>query len=347
MKKKWVAIVLMLASAGGTLQAQNTRADSLQVERLNRLVDLQQQEISKRDGELKQLKDSLDARNKQLSEIDRLRKQSEKDAKTITELNEKLRAEKESGKASAHQAEKKQLQESIQNLQKDLEDRQAEIEEVQARAAAHEKTILELEKELKSLNDFKVKWLADLTDGIDGKWLGKPYSLLNEAELEQEFRQFDQFAQWDPKVAEGRDKLKGLLEEKHLFEQGMQLISSRYDPSRVSRCASELTALEGNVQHPEKKEELKRLITRLEDYSLNLEIFKNLIRRIDKVTKDFPSHIVAWPLVEGILDEQRKEDAIAAIEEIPWLEEQYVRYYEVLSKDCAGPNTARDEILSL
>ena len=329
------------------LHAQNS--DSLRMEQLNQLVTFQSKEITQKEGEIKRLQESIQAFQKEIndlrSDMEKSDKQREKDAKTIADLQSNLRAEKENAKSSKWQEQIKQLQNEKSQLLADYNKLKEESDKKEEQRVADQRTIADLESELNTLKDFKVKWLADLADGVDREWMDRTYASFDVKELESECQQFAQYEKEDGKVKAASAKLKGLLEEKRLYDRGMQTVAQPYEKSKVDQCAFEIKALESRQQIAVKKNELHELASLLENYGLDLEIFQDLIVDLEKRIEGEGE--MAWSIAGIFLEQQKKEDAIAAIEEIPWLKGQYELYYAALRENCFGPNPARDLIMSL
>ena len=64
--------------------------------------------------------------------------------------------------------------------------------------------------------------------------------------------------------------------------------------------------------------------------------------------KDQKTAKAAWPLAKAALDNQEKEsEYISAIQDIPWLAEQYAEYHKLLKEDASKPNEVGEMILNL
>lgn len=348
MKRKLMFTFWTALSLFGVLHAQES--DSLRIEQLNQLVTFQSKEISRKEVEIKFMQDSIQSLQKNLnglqSELDKANIQKEKDAKTIADLQANLNAEKENAKSSKWQEQIKHLQIEKSQLLADYNKLKEESDKKEEQRVADQRTIAGLESELNSLKDFKVKWLADLADGVDREWMDRTYASFDVKELESECQQFAQYEKEDGKVKAASAKLKGLLEEKRLYDRGRQTVAQQYEKSKVDQCAFEIKALESRQQIAVKKDELHKLVGRLERFGLDLGIFQEVIINLEKLI-DGSDADLAWSLAERFLQQQEEDDAIAAIEEIPWLKGQYELYYAALRENCFGPNPARDLIMSL
>ena len=348
MKRKLMFTFWAALSLCEVLHAQNS--DSLRMEQLNQLVMFQSKEITQKEGEIKLLQESIQTLQKEInglqSDKEKADKQRENDAKTIADLQANLKVEKENAKSSKWQEQIKQLQNEKTQLQADYKKLKEESDQKEEQRVADQRTIADLESELNTLKDFKVKWLADLADGVDREWMDRTYASFDVKELESECQRFAQYEKEDGKVKAASVKLNGLLEEKCLYDRGMQTIAQPYEKSKVDQATVKVRELESRQQIAVKKNELHELVGLLENYGLDLEIFQDLIVNLEKLTGG-ASKDLAWSVAERFLKHQEDEDAIAAIEEIPWLKGQYELYYAALREDCFGPNPARDLIMSL
>ncbi len=303
------------------------------------------------------------------SEIDRLKDEIGKLEVENGKLTDKLKSaqdnlkrEQEAGKAAAYRDEIKQLKDEIKSLEtssaSELSKQQYEAEktqtalkqEIDSLKEQRDKdalAITDLTKELESLNEFKAMWLAQLANGVEEKWLNKGYSAIDLSELKQEYVQYERFAEWDPKVAEARDKMKVLLNEVRIYVEGQRLIALKYDKKSVEETAEKLKGLAVKGKDQTKEEELELLYRKLDDYGIIIEIFQDIIAAVDKEISGTSSSLSAWPLVKAVIKQNEDNGSIAAIKDIPWLAEQYESYYEALRKDCLGNNPARNLIKSL
>ncbi len=318
---------------------------------------------------LDQLK-AEEAKSKQLqsekerlnNEIKELRGKNDELSTKLETAQKDLQEERNAGKAASFKTEiaklKKQRDSLTQSNARALSDQQAkavsaqnvlkqEIESLKKQHSRDSLSIMDLTKELKSLNEFKALWLAQLADGVDTKWLSKSYSAIDLSELELEYTQYEQFAEWDPKVADARDKIKILLGEMRDYTEGQRLIASKYDKKRIEETAKKLKELAVKTKDQTRKEELEALCKTLNYYAPTIEIFQDVIKSIDEQIATASTHNAAWPLVEVTIEEKTKDDSIAAIKDIPWLAEQYELYYKTLSENCLRDNPTRELIMSL
>lgn len=296
------------------------------------------------------------------SKIDGLQSENGKLSAKLETAQENLKKEQEAGKGATYKNKIKQLNDTIKSLKagnakalKEQQDEAANVQnglkqEIESLKDQHDKdasSIANLTKELETLNVFKAKWLAQLADDVDAKWLNKGYSAIDLSVLEQDYALYEQFAEWDPKVAVARDKIKILLAEMQIYAEGQRLIASKYDKVRVSEAAGKVKALIAQSKDQTKKEELELLYRKLDDYGITIKIFKKVIDAVDREIRGESSSSGAWPLAKVVIKQQEDDDSIAAIKNIPWLAEQYELYYEALRNNCLGENPARDLIKSL
>lgn len=317
--------------------------------------------------EIKHLNKSLSDLEKELSkkdkEIERLTEQLKKAKENNETLLDELTHEKEEGKSATNRAQIKHLKDSIKNITQSHEGllRQMKADSVKLAevyatqmndwCVQHQKDSVELSRlteELAQLGEFKVKWLSQLADGVDEKWLSKRYSEFALADLELDYKQYEQYALSDKKVADARDKLKQLLDEKRVYDMGIRLISTKYDASDIEDCLTRVKALMATVNDAQKKDELNVLRKKLKDYGVTIEIFQEVIDAVEQQIQNQESHSAAWPLAKSVIEKQEKNyEYISAIKDIPWLAEQWEEYYKCLENNCLEANSVRNLIKSL
>ncbi len=317
--------------------------------------------------EVRILKKPVSDLEKELSkkdkEIERLSAQLKKSKENNETLLDELTHEKVEGKSATNKAQIKHLEDSIKNILQSNEvlSRQMKADSVKlAKAYAaqinnlcvqHQKDSVELSRlteELAQLGGFKAMWLSQLADGVDEKWLSKRYSEIALADLELDYKQYEQHASLDKKVADARDKLKRLLDEMQVYDMGVRLISTEYDASAIKDCLTRVKALVATVNDEQKKEEIRVILQKLDDYRITLKIFQKVIDAVEQQFTDQESHRAALPLAKSVIEKQEKDyEYISIIKDIPWLAKQWEEYYKCLSNDCLGANPVRDLIKSL
>ena len=113
-------------------------------------------------------------------------------------LDSALQAEIKEGKAAKYKKQIKQLQKDSLALSEQMEEaleamRQEHQKQINIFADQHEKDSLDivaLRDELNGLKDFRVKWLAQLAESVDEKWLNKPYAAIDVTALEKDYAQY-------------------------------------------------------------------------------------------------------------------------------------------------------------
>ena len=181
------------------------------------------------------------------------------------ELNSALRAEKREGKSAKYGQRIKQLQQDSSALSDKLAT-MVEVAELETckkqnillneQQEKDKSTIASLRKELKELQRFRIKWLTQLAESVDEKWLNKLYSTIDVNELEMEFQQYEEFAAVDPKVANARDKLKILLGNSQLFQRVVNAINSEYNAEVVNSLIAPMRTLCDNTKDADIKSDI-------------------------------------------------------------------------------------------
>lgn len=308
----------------------------------------------------------LKANADSIKTIEFLNKEIASRDKTIEKLNaeiEELKAKIREGKAAKYKQQIEQLKcdslnlsnqlktvtKEVQNVNKEQID--ALTEQIDALTEQRKKdslTIASLQNKLDELQDFRTRWLTQLAESVDEKWLSKPYSAIDINELERALQQYKEFAPADKRVSDARDKLKILLGNSLLYQKGMRAINSEYNAEIVNSLIAPMQALRDNMKDSINKKDVTNLYWQLNNYSITVEIFQEVIGEVNKVVKGQLSQAGAWPLANATLEKQEKEsEYITAIQEIPWLAKQYTEYLEALKKDCTNPNPVGERIMNI
>lgn len=284
-------------------------------------------------------------------------------SESIDSCQEEVSTKKKAKESATNKAQIKHLEDSIKNILRSHEVllRQMKADSVKLTetyttqinnlCVQHQKDSIKLSRlaeDLAQLGEFKAMWLSQLANGVDEKWLSKRYSEIALPDLEFDYKQYEQYASLDKKVADARDKLKRLLDEKQAYDMGFRLISTEYNASAIKDCLTRVKELVATVNDERKKEEFEVIIQKLENYRFTLEIFQEVIDAVEQQLMDQELHHAALPLAKSVIEKQEKDyEYISAIKDIPWLADQWEKYYKCLSKDCLGANPVRDRIKSL
>lgn len=325
------------------LNAQGTGEDA--VDPYKEIYDLKNK-LEKRDATIEELKKKLAKIEVEKAKTDSL-----------------LKAEKATGKSKELKTQQKELEQENKRLKAELEKCSADVEMKvgQQTKSLHDQIaqllqqhvndsleIASLKEDLSELTNFRKMWLAQLAESVNEKWLEKPYSQIDVQDLENALKQYEEFAPSDKKIADARDKLKVLLGECQIYDQGIRVINAPYDKAQINAVAEPLKSLRDKTTNPDNKKELAMLYRQVDDYGVTVEIFLDVIKSIDEQISGMTGHKQAWPLVKAVLEKQEKENEyITAIKKIPWLSKQYDMYYESLEKNCVGTNSVRDMIMNL
>lgn len=274
----------------------------------------------------------------------------------VATLDSTLQAERKDGKSARYKKQIEQLKrDSVEQVRQWEAKLQQVMQEKDAMLIQHDEqhktdaqTITALKKQLNDLQVFRAKWLAELAGEVDEKWLNKPYSAIDLAQLETDYQQYEEFATADTRVAEARNKLKPFVENVRLYAQATEAVHSPYDKAKVASLIPSLRTLCDRCTEQQGAKEVKSLFWQLDNYAVTVEIFQDVIKEIQKVIKNETEHQFAWPLVQATLDKLEKESSfITALDEIPWLKEQSKTYRESLATNCVQPNAIADKIMAL
>lgn len=296
------------------------------------------------------LRKTLEGKEKEMEKLNSdMQKQSQKLSKLQADykrVDSLYNVEKKEGKSTLMKKQIKNLQKDSVALAKRIQFvidslnsvHQAQLETMHQQMAEDSTQIVKLGKELKDLEEFKVKWLTELAESINETWLDKTYSSVQFSELEAAYSQYEKYAEASPKVAAARDSLKPFVENCRLYVQGIEAVNSPYDSTKVEPFVPSMRTLRDSATNEENKNDLIVLAQQLSDYQVTVEIFQDVINAVRNVISGKNDKKLAWPLIKAQLDKMENEDEyISAICAIPWLKKQFVEYRKSLEEDCFNP----------
>lgn len=314
----------------------------------------------KPDDDQRQHEKAIESLKKDLEDRDKTIRKLEADLAELKVENEKLnsalRAERKEGKAAKYRRQIKQLKKDSTALSERMEEalekmRQEHQEQVDSLVAQHEKDSLDnvdLRAQLDELEEFRVIHLAQMAESVDEKWLNKAYADVDSVALEMDYDQYDQYASMDTAVAQARDRLTTFVANVRLYRQGRKAVHSKYEADVVNSLIEPMRAIRDSLPEGSNKDDVADICWQLDNYAITIEIFQDVIKAVNKAVKDQKTAKAAWPLAKAALDNQEKEsEYISAIQDIPWLAEQYAEYHKLLKKDASKPNEVGEMILNL
>ena len=302
-------------------------------------------ELAKKDAKIKKLEEELAKIEIEKNKADSLLKVEKATGKSkeiksqiqvLEQENKRLKSELDNCSSNVEKAISQQTKSSQEQISQLLQQHSKDSVEIAS-----------LRGDLSELSNFRKMWLAQLAESVNEKWLNKPYSQINTQELEIALKQYDEFASSDKRIADARDKLKVLLAECQIYNQGVSIINAPFEKAQINAIAVPLKNLRDKTTDPTKKQELSLLYWQLDNYGITVEIFQDVIKAVDEQILGY-DHKAAWPLATKVLENQEKKyEYITAIKKIPWLSEQYDAYYKSLEKNCVGTNKVHDTIMNL
>lgn len=301
---------------------------------------------------IRSLTEEVEDRNQTIEKLNLLLEKLETENE---QLDSALQVEIKEGKAAKYKKQIKQLQKDsldlFQQMETELEAmRQEHQKQIDIFADQHEKDSLDivaLREELNGLKDFRVKWLAQLAESVEEKWLNKPYSAIDVTALEKDYAPYEQYAPMDAKVADAKDKLTPFVANARLYQQGKEAVDTIYNAVMVNSLIEPMRALRDSMPEGDNRDDVDKLYTQLNDYAITIKIFQNVIKAVNKQVQG-QSAVGALPLAKAELDKQEKEfEYISVIKDIPWLAKQYDEYYKLLEKDASKPNKIGEAILKI
>ena len=339
MKRKLLFLIGIMSCLGNTYAQSGEAADAQKQD--EKAIQSLTEEVKERDKTIEKLNlllEKLEAENEQLDSA--------------------LQAEIKEGKAAKYKKQIKQLQKDSLALSERMEEVLEEMsQEHQKRidifADQHKKDSLDivaLREELKGLEDFRVKWLAQLAESVDEKWLNKPYAAVDVAALEKDYDQYEQYAPMDAKVAEAKDKLTPFVANARLYQRGKEAVDTIYNAEVVNPLIEPMRAFRDSLPEGNNRDDVDKLYMQLNDYAITIEIFQDVINAVNKVLQEMVGKLEgesvagAGEAADAILKNQEKEyENISAIKMIPWLAKRYGLYEEALLN---GNITQANEIIN-
>ena len=337
--KKLIMILLMALCSMMAIYARSSKDDDdnlyKKIVELQDTVKAKEKEISKMRKEFVALQEKYDKVSNQLAEEKNSTKKNE-----IKELRKQIaQLQKDSADCASS------LEAALKKQADDYEKQLAKLRQQHSKDSAD---LAATKKGLEDLENFRKLWVADLAKSVDEQWLKKPFSQIDMAELEKTYSQCEEFAKADKKIAEAGGKLKLLINDCKIYQQGINAINSPFNAASVQSISSSVKVVRDRTVDVVKKNELKALVKKLDDYGVTVEIFQDVINAVEKAIAGQDSHRAAWPLVVAAIDKQEKDSKyISAIKEIPWLENQYNAYYDAIQKNCLKSNPIRESILAI
>lgn len=345
MNMNYIRFILFIALCGNmiTLRAQGTQDD--ETDPYKEIYTLKKN-LAKKDNQIDKLNADLAEVRQELVMVDSLLK-VEKIAGKSKELKDKLKElQQENASLKAELENYGVNAEIVVNQQ--LENNKAQLIALHQQHSKDSLEVENLKKELAALSTFRKMWIAQLAESVDDKWLNKPYSQIDASELERTVAQYKEYVSTDKRIENAYGKLNTLLAECLVYEQGVETVNSLYDATYVNKTASSVKNIRDKVTDPDKKKELALLYWQLDNYSVTVEIFQDIISAVDAQITFGLTHKQAWPLVNAVLEKTEKDDEyITAIKKIPWLAKQYKEYYKALEKNCVISNAVRETIMSI
>ena len=309
-----------------------------------------QKELRKREEQIKELEKKLAKTEAEKNRADSLlevekavgkSKEVKTQLKELEQANKKLKDSLENCSANVEKA----VSQQAQQYNRQILDLQEQIQKLQEQLHEDSTIVASLNQKLQDLSGFRERWLAELAESVNEKWLDKLYSEINVTELESTLREYEEFASADNRIKDASKKLKTLLVNCRIYEQGVNAVNSRYNANVVNSIKPSVKSLRDQTSDPDKKKEVALLFWQLDNYGVTVEIFQDVIKAVDEQIAGQVGGI--WSLVKAELEKQEQENEyITAIKKIPWLEKQYNAYLTAM-KNNVKPNPVRDDILKI
>lgn len=339
MKRKILFLIGMALCLGSTYAQSGEAADAQEQD--EKAIQSLTEEVKDRDKTIEKLNlllEKLEAENERLDSA--------------------LQAEIKEGKAAKYKKQIKQLQKDSLALSEQMEEaleamRQEHQKQIDIFADQHEKDSLDivaLREELNGLEEFRVKWLAQLAESVDEIWLNKPYAAIDVVALEKDYAQYEQYAPMDTTVAQAKDKLTPFVTNARLYQQGKEAVDTIFNAEVVTPLIEPMRALRDSLPEGDNQDDVANICWQLDNYAITIEIFQDVIKAVNEGLQAMVGKLEgksvtgAGKAAEAILINQEKEyENISAIKMIPWLAKRYELYEEALLN---GNITQANEIIS-
>ncbi len=118
-------------------------------------------------------------------------------------------------------------------------------------------------------------------------------------------------------------------------------VASPYDDTQVAGLYAKVSHLDGAVQDNVMGSRLALLKRQLGNYRQAVGMFHDLKKDVDDVIakRAGQKHKVVYPMVKSVIKNYEEDGAIADIQNIPYLKQQYEKYTEALEADCTKEYT--------
>lgn len=204
---------------------------------------------------------------------------------------------------------------AVSQMRKSLNDSAAEIER--------------LKQQLAGMGDFKAMWVKQEAASV-GDMAGRPLSQLNLTEIELTQTQFEEVAAKDKSVAAALAKLKKIVDEKTAYDAAMKVISEPYDAANVAKSTDAVQKMLASATG-DKKNELSDLSWRLRYYADCLDIFKEVVDRVEKEGGESDYRKAQ----EVFNAEEADGEGITTIRKVPWIDATFNNYANALKQGKA------------
>lgn len=212
---------------------------------------------------------------------------------------------------------------------------------------------LELENHKKHIAPLVERQLMQMATTIDQTWLGKTYAEINETELQEELKLYENFVDQNAGVGKAYKELKAFNNNVLLYKRGVEIVNSPYSADQVESIMQSFEALAKNETHKDRKTEVGFVLDQLKNYGGAVSYFQNIIIEVDKRLESYKpgtgdgTYKKAWKQIKSFLDTEYGNQVEQRLAGIPWLDEQYRLYIKQLETDPYGANSAHDAIIKL
>lgn len=316
---------------------------NLQTENENKKKDLEEQkqkvtELTEAGKTLKGDKKSVaDSLNKQI-------KQQEDSIKNLTNLFERQKQASAEKITELTQKREGEGVQSMDSLKKEIENLQEKNKELQSEKSKLLTSIAHNDSLLTQLEQFEVEYLAKLSNSFDADWANRPYSDMDEKNLDELALMCEKYKDRNSKIKESSKKFAALQSELRSINEANQLLNEPYDPQKATSCLDAMNKAMSSATSAHQKE-LTDATKNLKDYRIGILGFQTFIEMIDEEAAKTDNHEDSYKGVKKIIDEQ--DVNLNKVKKNPWLSVKYKEYLKELEKNCKQQGEARNTIMGL
>lgn len=321
MRKNILLILLLLSCVSFQLMAQNAKG-----------------EVNDSTFRTKLLMDNYNYRHKIGSIEDSIKAKGDQIKAARQEL-QRLKALVALEKSGAQSQRYNKILDSLQKCKEELSDSVAKLSNVASPNQQsgddvvcqlrknHDDCVNEIERlrqQLTDMGNFKTMWVKQTVASV-GDLAERPLSQFSLTEVELAISQLEEVAAKDKSVAATLTKMKKIQSEKTAYDAAVKVISELYDAANVASATDVVQKMLATAAG-DKKDELSDLSWRLRYYADCLDIFKEVVDRVETEGGE-RNYTKAEEVFKA---EEDDGEGITTMQKIPWINTTFENYKKAL-----------------